>query len=124
MPTVGMISFTKFTSPEAMMEKLATVEPGTTTAAEVEQLLESTAIAQGSTPSPLWNDLIDYDPPVDDRAKAGSQVVIDNELSGRHEMPRITSTLVLWAALNLADTRLDTITQTFLTDDDAGSTRR
>ncbi|HMS73906.1 McrB family protein [Gordonia sp. (in: high G+C Gram-positive bacteria)] len=113
-----MISFTKFTSPEAMMEKLATVEPGTTTAAEVEQLLESTAIAQGSTPSPLWNDLIDYDPPVDDRAKAGSQVVIDNELLRSARDAENYQYLVLWAALNLADTRLDTITQTFLTDDD------
>ncbi len=118
MPTVGKISFTKFTSPEAMMAKLATIDPGTTTAAEVEQLLESTAIAQGSTPSPLWNDLVDYYPPANDSAKAGSQVAIDNELLRSARDAESYQYLLLWAALNLADTRLDTITQTLLTDSD------
>lgn len=117
-PSIGKISFTKFTSPEAMVAKLATVVPGTTTAREVEQLLASTAIAQGSTPAPLWNDLIDYDPPVDDRAQAGSQVVIDNELLRSARDAETYQYLLLWVALNLADPRLDTITQTFLTDSD------
>ncbi|GAB33241.1 hypothetical protein GOOTI_055_00020 [Gordonia otitidis NBRC 100426] len=100
------------------MQKLATVEPGTTTAAEVEQILESDAIAGGSTPAPLWNDLIDYDPPADARAKAGTQVAIDNELLRAAREGVDYQYLLFWAALNLADTRLDTITQRFLTDDD------
>lgn len=100
------------------MEKLATIDPGTTTAAEVEQLLESNAITQGSTPSPLWNDLVDYYPPANDNTKAGSQVVIDNELLRSARDVESYRYLLLWAALNLADTRLDTITQTFLTDGD------
>ncbi|OBA44016.1 hypothetical protein A5766_00270 [Gordonia sp. 852002-51296_SCH5728562-b] len=115
---MGKISFTKFTSPEATMQKLAGVVPGATTAAEVEQLLADDTVIAGSTPAPLWNDLVDYDPPVDSSTKPGSQVVIDNELLRAARDSADYQYLLFWAALNLADRRLDTITQGFLTDDD------
>ena len=46
------------------MQKLATIVPGQTTAQQVEQILNSD-VAEGSTPAPLWNDLVDYAPPLE-----------------------------------------------------------
>lgn len=40
-PSLGRISFTKFTSPEAVTQVLSSIVPGKTTAAEVSQALES-----------------------------------------------------------------------------------
>lgn len=116
-PTVGKISFTKFTSPEATMQKLALVVPGESTAEEVEQLLDSD-VTEGSTPAPLWNDLLDYDPPIRGRAAAGGQIAIDNELLRAARDHAGYQYVLFWAALNLADNRLDTITRDTLTHDD------
>ena len=76
-PTLGKISFTKYTQPDEMIAKLATLDPGVTTAGEVEALLDSS----GSTPGPLFNDIITYDPPlVSDKDSSRSGVVVDDEL--------------------------------------------
>lgn len=108
-PTLGKISLTKYTSPEKVLDALATVAPGHTTAAEVETALGPLG--------PLWNDLIDYTPPVGvGRVTAAAQIANDNELlrAARDHAPY--RYILFWAALNLADTRLDEITRTYLTD--------
>jgi 5-methylcytosine-specific restriction protein B len=109
-PTLGKISLTKYTSPEKILDALATVNPGHTTAADVEHALGPLG--------PLWNDLIDYTPPITGRTTAGTQIANDNELlrAARTNAPH--RYILFWAALNLADTRLDEITRTHLTDDD------
>ncbi|MEX3648589.1 McrB family protein [Mycolicibacterium porcinum] len=115
---MGKISFTKFTSPEGTMQKLATIVPGQTTAEQVEQILNSD-VAEGSTPAPLWNDLVDYAPPLEGaRTPAGGQIAIDNELLRAARDSRDYQYVLFWAALNLADTRLDQITRRTLTDPD------
>lgn len=114
-PTVGKISFTKFTAPEATLQKLAMVEPGTSTAQQVEQLLESSTV-EGSVPGPLWNDLVDYEPPVAGRAAAGGQIAIDNALLEAARNDEDYQYVLFWAALNLADGRYDEITREVLTD--------
>jgi 5-methylcytosine-specific restriction protein B len=116
-PTVGKISFTKFTSPEATMAKLAEVVPGQTKAKDVEMILDDNSI-EGSVPAQLWNDLIDYNPPASGRAAAGDQVVIDNELLRAARAAEPYRYVLLWAALNLADSRLDAITREVLTNSD------
>ena len=114
-PTVGKISFTKFTAPEATMLKLAQVEPGTSTALQVQAILES--VAEGSVPGPLWNDLLDYDPPLaSPRAAPGNQLAVDNELLRAARESADSQYVLFWAALNLADKRLDEITRLILTD--------
>ncbi|WP_280214767.1 McrB family protein [Nocardia cyriacigeorgica] len=114
-PTVGRISFTKFTSPEQALKQLASVVPGQTTAQEVEAILRNAA--SGSVAAELWNDLIDYQPPADGRAQASSQVSIDNELLRSARVNANHQYVLLWAALNLADPRLDAITREILTDE-------
>ncbi|OZD85325.1 hypothetical protein CH260_20485 [Rhodococcus sp. 05-2256-B2] len=114
-PTVGKISFTKFTAPEATMQRLAQVEPGTSTALQVQALLDS--VPEGSVPGPLWNDLLDYDPPLTTpRATPGDQLAVDNELLRAARESADCQYVLFWAALNLADTRLDEITRSILTD--------
>ena len=112
-PTLGKISFTKYTQPDEMIAKLATLDPGVTTAGEVEALLDSS----GSTPGPLFNDIISYDPPlVSDKDSSRSGVVVDDELLRACRDGRPEAGLLLWCALNIADGRLDRITRTILTD--------
>jgi len=114
-PTLGKISFTKYTQPDEMIAKLATLNPGVTTAGQVEALLDSS----GSTPGPLFNDLVTYDPPLaSDRDPSRSGVVVDDELLRACRDGRPEAGLLLWCALNIADGRLDRITRTILTDDD------
>ena len=112
-PTVGKISFTKYTQPDEMIAKLASLEPGVTTSADVEALLDN---GQGSTPGPLFNDVVSYDPPLTGNAKAGTGVVVDDELLRACRAGRPEAGLLLWCALNIADRRLDRITRTILTD--------
>lgn len=115
-PSLGDISFTKFTSPEATVAKLKTIVPGTTTAQEVEHTLAS---GGGSTPEPLWNDLLAYDPPLGKNTDpAGAQLAVDNELLRAARADRADARLLLWVALNLADPRLDTVVREILTDND------
>lgn len=113
-PTVGKISFTKYTQPDEMIAKLATLEPGVTTAGEVETLLDS----GGSTPGPLYNDVVSYDPPLTGNSNARGSVVLDDELLRACREGRPEAALLLWCTLNIADRRLDRITRTILTDSD------
>lgn len=111
-PSLGTISFTKFTSPEATVEALSGVVPGETTGGEIEG-----ALAAAGQPSPLWNDLLAYDPPLENpRASADSRVAVDNELLRAVRGEREDRYLLLWVALNLADPRLDDIVREVLTD--------
>lgn len=112
-PTVGKISFTKYTQPDEMIAKLATLEPGVTTAGEVEALLDN---GQGSTPGPLYNDVVSYDPPIVGSSPARDGVVVDDELLRACREGRPETGLLLWCALNIADRRLDRISRTILTD--------
>lgn len=112
-PTVGKISFTKYTQPDEVIAKLATLEPGVTTAGEVEALLDD---GQGSTPGPLYNDVVSYDPPIVGKSPARDGVVVDDELLRACRDGRPDAGLLLWCALNIADRRLDRITRTILTD--------
>lgn len=112
LPTVGKISFTKYTQPDEMIAKLAKLQPGVTTAGEVEALLDN----GGSTPGPLYNDIVSYDPPLLGNSTARSGVVVDDELLRACREGRPEAGLLLWCALNIADRRLDRITQTILTD--------
>jgi 5-methylcytosine-specific restriction protein B len=76
-PAVGKISFTKFPQPAKLVGYLAQLVPGATTAAEAERILD----APDSTGGPLWNDLIQYDPPLTkDTERPDSRVVVDSEL--------------------------------------------
>ncbi len=112
MRSLGEISFTKFTSPEATVEVLSEIEPGQTTGAKVEA-----ALAAKGQPSPLWNDLLAYDPPLANaRTAAGSQVAVDNELLRAARDGRPDRYLLLWVALILADSRLDEIVRDVLAD--------
>ena len=111
-PTVGKISFTKYTQPEEMIAKLATLEPGVTTAGEVEAILGN----GGSTPAPLYNDVVSYDPPLAGNPSARTGVVVDDELLRACREGRPEAGLLLWCALNVADRRLDRITRTILTN--------
>lgn len=107
-----MISFTKFTSPEATVKVLGEVVPGQTTGSEVES-----ALADAGQSEPLWNDLLAYDPPLlNSRAAAGQQVAVDNELLRAARAGRDDRFLLLWVALNLADPRLDALVREELTD--------
>lgn len=111
-PSLGAISFTKFTSPEATVEVLSKIVPGTTTGSEVEAALGAAGQAE-----PLWNDLVAYEPPLaNPRTAAGSEVVVDNELLRAARDEREDRFLLLWVALNLADPRLDDIVREVLTD--------
>jgi 5-methylcytosine-specific restriction protein B len=99
------------------MLKLAQVQPGTSTALQVQAILDS--VAEGSVPGPLWNDLLDYEPPVaTPRAAPGGQLALDNELLRAARESADCQYVLFWAALNLADTRLDEITRLILTDPD------
>lgn len=111
-PTVGKISFTKYTQPDEMIAKLAQLEPGVTTAGQVEALLDN----GGSTPGPLYNDVVSYDPPLTGNSPARGGVVVDDELLRACRAGRPEAGLLLWCALNIADRRLDRITRTILTD--------
>jgi 5-methylcytosine-specific restriction protein B len=111
-PTIGKISFTKYTQPDEMIAKLAKLEPGVTTAGEVETLLND----GGSTPGPLYNDIVTYDPPIIGTSPARTGVVVDDELLRACRDSRPEAGLLLWCALNVADRRLDRITRTVLTD--------
>lgn len=118
-PSLGEISFTKFTSPEATVQKLSHIVPGESTASEVEAALADATTIPGHTPEPLWNDLIAYQPPLGTpRVPPGSQVVVDNELLRAARAGRPDRHLLLWVALNLADPRLDDIVRGVLTDAD------
>lgn len=111
-PSLGQISFTKFTSPQAVVDVLSDVVPGQTTGTEVEA-----ALAAAGQSEPLWNDLLAYDPPPSNsRTGAGSQVAVDNELLRAARGQRTDRYLLLWVALNLADPRLDDIVREVLTD--------
>lgn len=111
-PSLGKISFTKFTSPEGVTDVLRDVVPGQTTAADV-----LSALASAGQPDPLWNDLLAYEPAVQkENEPAGSQVVVDNELLRACREEREDRLLLLWVALNLADPRLDDIVRHILTD--------
>lgn len=113
-PSLGAISFTKFTSPEATLEVLGKIVPGQTTGSDVEA-----ALSAAGQPEPLWNDLLAYDPPVAGaRDAAGSQVATDNELLLASRESREDRFLLLWVALNLADPRLDALVREVLTDSD------
>lgn len=113
-PSLGVVSLTKFTSPEATVDVLRDVVPGQTTAAEVEAALEA-----AGQPEPLWNDLSAYEPPLANaRTAAGSQVVAENELLRSAREGREDRYLLLWVALILADPRLESIVREVLTDDD------
>lgn len=111
-PSLGQISFTKFTSPEAIVQVLHDVVPGQTTGSEIE-----TALVNAGQSEPLWNDLLAYDPPLlTSRVAAGSQVAVDNELLHSARANRVDRYLLLWVALNLADPRLDAIVREVLTN--------
>ena len=104
------------------MLKLAQVEPGTSTALQVQAILES--VAEGSVPGPLWNDLLDYDPPLaSPRAAPGNQLAVDNELLRAARESADSQYVLFWAALNLADKRLDEITRLILTDSNGSGAR-
>ncbi|MFJ6099310.1 McrB family protein [Williamsia muralis] len=114
-PSLGSISFTKFISPEVTLPKLAELVPGVTTAAEVERLLD----AGGQGIGPLWNDLVEYQPAIiTAKISAGTQVVQDNELLRAARDGREDRYLLLWAALVLAEPRLDSIVREVLTNSD------
>lgn len=111
-PSLGQISFTKFTSPEQVTEVLKDVLPGTTTASEVQAALGAHGQAE-----PLFNDLLAYEPPLTKaNDAAGQQVAVDNELLRASRDQRNDRLLLVWVALNLADPRLDTIVREVLTD--------
>lgn len=113
-PSFGVISFTKFTSPEATIDVLSQVIPGETTGREIES-----ALSAAGQPGPLWNDLLAYEPPLsNDRQGAGDQLAVDNELLQASRGGREDRYLLLWVALNLADWRLDAIVREVLTDHD------
>ena len=102
-----------------MVLKLKQVDPGTTTAAEVEAYLADSSVHPGSTPEPLWNDLLAYDPPLTNASvTSGPQVAVDNELLRAARADRHDRHLLLWVALNLADPRLDDVVREVLTDQD------
>lgn len=114
-PAVGKISFTKFPQPAKLVGYLAELVPGETTAAEAESILD----APDSTSGPLWNDLIQYDPPLmKDTERADSRVVRDSELLRACRANRADAYLLLWCAFILADPRLDKIVRDVFTGDD------
>ena len=111
-PSLGVISFTKFMSPEATVASLGSIIPGVATAKEIEAGLEG-----AGQPGPLWNDLVAYTPPLTNAtAPAGNQICVDNELLRAARAKRADRYLLFWVALNLADPRLDTIVREVLTD--------
>ncbi|MFC6715056.1 McrB family protein [Branchiibius cervicis] len=114
-PRLGEISLTKFTSPEHVLDVLRDVEPGSTTALELQTNLDA-----AGQPGPLWNDLAAYEPPlVSANVTADDDhLVVDNELLRAARTDRGDRFLLVWVALCLADARLDAITREILTDAD------
>ena len=113
-PSLGVLSFTKFTSPEDTLDALGRVVPDQTTAAEVEAELN-----RAGQPGPLWNDLLAYIPPLASaNVAAGSQVAVDNELLRAARAKRDDGPLLLWVALILADPRLEALVREELADAD------
>lgn len=88
--------------------------PGVTTGSDVEA-----ALSAAGQPGPLWNDLLAYDPPASTQTgPAGSRIAVDNELLLAAREGRTDRHLLVWVALNLADSRLDDIVREVLTDSD------
>lgn len=112
--SLGQVSPTKYIDPEAVVQALAKVEPGRTTALGVSRALDAAA-----TPTePLWNDLVAYDPPITEARTqaADDRVAVDSELLRACREAREDALPLVWVALNLADPRLDEITREVLTD--------
>ncbi|HWU45705.1 MAG TPA: AAA family ATPase [Humibacter sp.] len=110
--TLGVLSLTKFIRFADVLDHLALLSPGATTAQDVhaDPLLE-----------PLWDDLLQYVPrPASSRAVSATaaEIVQDDELlkAARARLPE--GPLLLWCALVFADSRLDAVVREVLTDSD------
>ncbi|PPH27256.1 hypothetical protein C5C94_15635 [Rathayibacter sp. AY1C3] len=107
-----MISLTKYCRFVDILEHLAMLTPGASTAADVhsDPVLE-----------PLWDDIVQYAPrPVNSRAASATAAAIvqDDELlsAARNRLPE--APLLLWCALVFADHRIDAAISEIMTDAD------
>lgn len=110
--TLGVLSLTKYYRFADVIDRLAVLVPGSSTAADVHSnpLLE-----------PLWDDIVQYAPrPATSRAVSATAAAIvqDDELLGaaRGQLPE--APLLLWCALVFADNRIDAAVREVMTDAD------
>lgn len=109
---MGVLSLTKFIRFPDVLDHLAFLVPGATTAQDVhaDPLLE-----------PLWDDIVQYAPrPADSRAVSATaaEIVQDDELLSVVRARQAEGPLLLWCALVFADPRLDAAVREVLTDAD------
>lgn len=110
--TLGVLSLTKFIPFLGVLDHLALLAPGASTAQNVhaDPVLE-----------PLWDDILQYAPrPASSRVASATatEVVQDDELLGAARARLPEALLLLWCALVFADHRLDAAVREVLTDSD------
>lgn len=110
--TLGVLSLTKYYRFADIIDHLAMLVPGSTTAADVhsDPLLE-----------PLWDDIVQYAPrPANSRAVSATAAAIvqDDELLSAARGRRQEAPLLLWCALVFADHRIDAAVREVMTDSD------
>lgn len=109
----GVVSLTKFFKVDGFVEFLRTLVPGVDTARSVETKLD-----EAGSIKELWNDLFTYAPKLEKNDKAGSQVLLDDELLSAARTGRPDVHLLVWCAQLLADSRLEMVVREHLTDSD------
>lgn len=109
----GVVSLTKFFKVAEFVDVLKTLSPGTDTASSVETKLEEAGAIKE-----LWNDLFTYDPKLEKLDRAGSQVLLDDELLRAARAERADVYLLVWCSQLLADSRLEMVVREHLTDPD------
>lgn len=110
--TLGVLSLTKYYRFADIIDHLAMLVPGSSTAADVhsDPLLE-----------PLWDDIVQYSPrPANSRAVSATAAAIvqDDELLSAARGRRPEAPLLLWCALVFADRRIDAAVREVMTDAD------
>jgi len=107
-----VLSLTKYYRFADIIDHLAMLVPGSSTAADVhsDPLLE-----------PLWDDIVQYAPrPANSRAVSATaaSIVQDDELLAAARAQRPEAPLLLWCALVFADRRIDAAVREVMTDAD------
>lgn len=109
---MGELSLTKFIRFPDVLDRLALLEPGVTTAQDVNA---------DPVLGPLWDDIVQYVPrPAGSKAANATaiEVVEDDELLSVIRSQKPEAPLLLWCALVFADSRLDAAVREVLTDVD------